>query len=275
MKKLLILGAVLMSVPLASFAQAGTTTGTQATGVTPATTVTDPGLLPGDFFYFFDRWAEALNMAITLNSESKARKHLEYAKERIAEMGKVLEDPRAKLEDVAGAKDDFDERVANAAAIVKSEKDKGNDVSDLARELDDELDDADEELKDILREHGDEASKAEAEIRAKLAALSPTDPQVQGLTQALESITKEKNDARKEEDDLDTDLDDEQALFEEVMGKELSAQKHKEQAEKRARENAIQVGMPVIEGDDVDESDVNNLEQEIQKGERMMEGLYR
>lgn len=229
MRKLLILGAVLISVPFVSFAQTSAT-GTVTAPVVAETAVSAPGLLPGDFFYFFDRWTEALNLALTFNKENKARKHLEYAKERIAEMGKVLENPSAKLEDVKSAKDNFDTQVADAAAIVKSEKDSGADVAGLARELDDELDASKMELKDILKGHGNESSRAEEQIRAKLATLSPTDPQVQGLTQALESITKEKTDSMKEEDDLDIDLMDEQALFEEIMGKEMSAQKHIDEA---------------------------------------------
>lgn len=228
MKKLLILGAVLISVPFVSFAQTGTTT--TPAPATGTITITNPGLLPDDFLYFLDRWSEALNMAITFNKEKKARKHLEYAKERVAEMGEVLKDSTAKLEDIADAKADFDERVQEAALLVKEEKDKGSDVKNLARELDDELDDIQDELEDILKEHKDEISHSEEVIRAKLAGLSPTDPQVQGLTQALESITKEKMDAIEEEDDLDDELMDEQELFDEIMGKEMSAQKHIDEA---------------------------------------------
>lgn len=328
MKKLLIAGAVLMFVPFASFAQTATTTVVPETAVT---TITNPGLLPGDFFYFLDRWSEALNLALTFNKENKARKHLEFAKERIAEMGKVLENPSAKLEDVKSVKDNFDAQVADAVALVKSEKDSGADVADLARELDDELDASKSELKDILHGHQNDKSRAEAEIRAKLASLSPTDPQVQGLTQALESITKEKGDAMKEEDGLDGDFMDEQALFEEVMGKEMSAEKHMEQAlrlrdrigqglseelstsseklmkdaqaaikrgdfesanrmsqqaqsalEKvREMRRDINIGAPVIDGmmdsgaGDVGESNVNGLENEINKGENMMNDLIR
>lgn len=229
MKKILITGVMLMSTPFVLLAQT-TTTGTIDTPAVTTTTIAEPGFVPGDFFYFIDRWTEAFNMTITFNKEKKARKHLEYAKERVAEMGEVLKDPKATIDDVADAKADFDERVTEAAALVKEEKDKGADIADLAREIDDELDDSINELRDIFNDHKDRSSRAEEEIRAKLSVLLPTDPQVQGLTQALESITKEKNNAMKEEDDLDIDLGDEQELLEELMGEELSAQKHLEQA---------------------------------------------
>src|SRR3972149_3115556 len=227
MNKFIVAGIMLVSAPFVSFAQTSTT---DLTPVTGTITITNPGLMPGDFFYFLDRWSEVLNIAITFNKENKARKHFEYAKERVAEMSEVLKNPSAKLENIARAKTNFDERIAQAADIVKGEKDKGSDVANIARELDNELQAIREELTNILKEHKDKASREEEEIRAKLDSLSPTDPQVKGLTQALESITKEKSDAAKEEEDVDGDLEDEQKLFEEIMGKEMSAQKHLDEA---------------------------------------------
>lgn len=313
MKKILILVAVLVSLPFVSFAQISTTTD----GAIRTTKIINPGFLPGDFFYFLDRWSETLSMAVTFNSENKARKHLEYAKERIAEMDKRLKDSETKLKDVKSAREDFDKRVAKAAAIVKAEKDKGSDVKNLARELDDELDEAEDALKDMLKEYKEKSTRAEEVIRAKLAGLSPTDPQVKGLTQALESILKEKTDAIKEEDDLDDDLLDEQELFEEIMGKELSAQKHLEQAMRlrESMEQRLPAGLSTsseklmrdaesamkrgdfetakriseqaedaldkvreimmdddddMDMEDLDTDDIDDLEEEIRKGERMM-----
>jgi chromosome segregation ATPase len=229
-KKSFIIGIVLLSMPSILFAQVSTTTNTQATNTLPIAVVVDPGLVPDDFFYFLDRFTESLNMVFIFNKEDKARKHFEYAKERVAEMREVLRDPNAKLGDIATVKDNFETQVADAIVIVKSENDGGKDISGLARELAHDLDEAVEEFRDVLHEHGDETSTAENEIRAKLASLSPTDPQVQGLTQALESITKEKMDTREEENDIDVDFSDEQATFDDVMGKEMSAQRHIDEA---------------------------------------------
>ncbi|MDO8604833.1 MAG: DUF5667 domain-containing protein [bacterium] len=225
MKNILIAGIVLMAMPFVSFAQTGATGTVAATGTI---TVTNPGLLPGDFFYFLDKLTEAFNTALTFNKEKKARLHLEYAKERIVEIKEVLKDTKAKIEDVTSAKSDFDTEISAAATLVKEEKDKGSDVKELAKELDDELDDMQDELKDIFKDHKDEYSRAEIALRAKIAALAPGDPQIKGLTQALLSITKEKEAADKEEEDVDDDLMDEQDLFDEIMGDEASAMKHQE-----------------------------------------------
>jgi len=228
MKKVFFGGMALLLVPFATFAQ---TAPAETTTTTFATTIADPGLIPGDFFYFIDKIGETINTALTLNKEKKARLHLEYAKERVAEVKEVLKNPKAKLEDIASAKEDFATRVAEAALLVKTQKESGADVADLARELDDDLDVSRIELKKILREHQSNQGRAESVIREKLGSLTDTEaPQLEGLVNALNAITKEKSDAIKEEGDIDTDLEDEQALFEEVMGKEMSAQKHIEQA---------------------------------------------
>lgn len=283
---------MLMVVPFVSSAQTaatGTVVATVST-TTTATVVADAGLVPGNFFYFLDRWTEALNMAFTFNKEKKARKHLEYAKERVAEMSEVLKKPDAKLEDVASAKENFDAQVAAAASLVKSEKESGVDVADLARELDDELISSQDALKSVFKEHKDKSSRAEEELRSKLSSLSSDDPQVQGLTQALESVTKEKDDATKEEVDLDTNLMDEQATFDEVMGKEVSDQKHAENAvrlrDRMDQETSMSTGTSSgsfmnnggaesANSSDLGETHVSNLEQEIKKGEKAVEEFDR
>lgn len=226
MKKFIIIAMLFAVVPFVSFAQtSGTTTTTAPSTVTPVT----PGLLPGDFFYFLDRWGEALNLFLTFNQETKARLNLEYARERAAEIKQVLADPRRKVEDVADAKQNFDEHIAVAASTIKEEKDKGVDVTDLAKELDDELDASHEDIKDALSGHEHQASAAEAELRAKIAALPPGDPQLEGLTKALEAITKEKEDTQNEDSDLDHNVLGQQAVFEDIMGPQVSAEKHLEQ----------------------------------------------
>lgn len=229
MKKILYTGIVLAMFPFVTFAQTAAT-GTTAT-TTPSTSVTPavPGLLPGDFFYFLDRWGEALNMFLTFNKEEKARLNLEYAKERASEIKEVLKDSRRKIADIEDAKKNYDEHIAEATATIKEEKDKGNDVSELARELDDELDVSHSELKDAYKEHEGRTSQAEAELRAKIAALPAGDPQIEGLTKALESIIKEKEDAQGEDTDVEKNVSDTQSVFEDAMGPRVSAQKHLEQ----------------------------------------------
>lgn len=346
MKKIIIVGIMFAMTPFVSFAQAVETetvavVPTSVAATTLGASVADAGLAPGDFFYFMDRFSEALNVAFTFNKEKKARKHIEYAKERIAEMSEVLKKPESKLDDVADAKSDFDERIAEAAILVKSEKESGSDVVDLARELDDELDVSRKALKDVLKGHKEKSSRAEAVIQAKLGSLTDSEvPQLKGLLEALSAISKEKQETIKEENDLDIELQDERKIFEEIMGKEMSAKKHFEQAMRmhssikfgatdpvigetdnysrimeeaqkamtrgdfdaakmmskeaeRTLESAqdmedddftpVVMGVPTMmdinaddnENDDIDDSDIDNLEQEIKRGEMMMQDFDR
>jgi len=330
--------------PFVSFAQTAeietvAVVPTSTTTTTLVAQITDAGFTPGDFFYFIDRFSESLNMAFTFNKEKKASKHIKYAKERVAEMDEVLKKPDAKLDDVADAKADFDKRIAEAAILVKSEKESGSDVADLARELDDELDAIREALKNIFNEHKDESSRAEAVIQAKLGSLTDSEaPQLKGLLEALSAISKEKQETIKEENDLDIDLQDEREIFEEIMGNEMSAEKHFEKAmqlrvnlenvdgqvqsqaseqlmkqaeeammrgdfdvakmmskeAERVFENAREmddefrsgvIGAPIMmdinddenddKNDNIDDSDVDNLEQEIKRGEVMMQDFDR
>ncbi|MBI5078226.1 MAG: hypothetical protein HZB11_02590 [Candidatus Yonathbacteria bacterium] len=315
MKKLLVLGTLLMSAPFISFAETPTTT-------VPTIEAIKPGLLPGDFFYFLDQWGESLSLALTFNKENKARKHIEYAKERVSEISEVLKKPGAKIEDVTSAKENFGTQISDAATLVKAEKDNGSDIGGLARELDDELGVFKDELKDIFKGYKDNVGRVEDTMRAKLASLSSDNPEVQGLTEVLQSVTEEKGNAMQEEDGLDAGFMDEHALFEEVMGKEMSAQKHlgeamrlkarlgamadqipaevaassqgllnqaeaantrgdfemakklSKQAKKmleKARDMAEDAG--TTEPQEVSDSDVTDLEKEIKKSEKAMEGF--
>ncbi|OIO30750.1 hypothetical protein AUJ77_01840 [Candidatus Nomurabacteria bacterium CG1_02_43_90] len=244
MKKLFIFGAILLSAPFVSFAQV-TATGTAAVNVTATTSVAtttvavsasttvavDPGLVPGDFFYPLSLFGEKVNLFFTFNPEKKARLHLEYAKERVAEIKEVLKNPNAKIQDVATAKDNFASQISGASTIVKSEKEKGVDVAGLASDLSVEIDDSSVEIKDVLHAHQNSIVQAENEIRAQIEAVASSNPaKVQELTKKLGEITKEKNDTTKEEGDTNANISDQQGVLEQVMGAELSAKKHVEEA---------------------------------------------
>lgn len=226
MKKFLIIGVLFAVFPFVTYAQ---TTGTTIVPASSTVTTVSPGLLPGDFFYFLDNWGEAIRTFFTFNIEAKARLDLEYARERAAEIKQVLSDPRRKLEDIVGAQANFDQHIADAAAIVKDEKAAGTDVSELAKELDDELDFSHNDIKDALITHENLTSTGEVELRAKIEALPAGDPQIEGLTNALEQITKEKEGAQNESSDLENKVLDQQAVFEDAMGPKISAEKHLEQ----------------------------------------------
>lgn len=60
-----------------------------------ASAATNPGIKPGNFFYFFDTTFEKIGLFFTFSPEKKARKALEYADERLAEAEAVAENAEA------------------------------------------------------------------------------------------------------------------------------------------------------------------------------------
>lgn len=324
MKKLIIVGIMFLVLPFYTFAQGATSTSVNVTGTV---TLKDAGLLPGDFFYFFDKLGESINIAFTFNKENKARKHIEYAKERVAEINEVLKNEKAVVGDIADAKKDFEERIAEVAVILQDGGMEATEASKLALEIDDELDSSKEALREIFKHHKNRSSNAEEKLITLMASLPKGDPQLAGLSKALESITKEKDDSIKIEDDLDIDFVDEKDIFENIMGKQISSQKHTDEAtelmtslgglipggavisakallkkaddantrgdfdlakklSKQAKDILEKASDVLEENEDeneiddeldidgsLDDSSIRNLEQEIEKGDRMLDGL--
>ena len=59
---------------------------------TQVSAATNAGVKPGSFFYFLDTTFENISLFFTFNSENKAKKALEYADERLAEIEAVAEE---------------------------------------------------------------------------------------------------------------------------------------------------------------------------------------
>jgi len=81
-------------------------------------------------------------------------------------------------------------------------------------------------LKEIFKDRIKSSSNEEERLILLISTLQKGDPQLAGLSKALESATKERESAIKEEDEIDDDLSDEEDLLEDIMGKEISSQKH-------------------------------------------------
>ncbi len=80
MKKLGILALVLALIMAFAIP-----TGILAAAETASDTLPDPGITPDSPFYFMDKWGKQISLAFTFNTESKVRKALQYAEERLAE----------------------------------------------------------------------------------------------------------------------------------------------------------------------------------------------
>lgn len=75
------------------------------------------GLVPGDFFYFLDRFTEKISLAITKNSARKAEKTLQYAEERFEELQTIVSTKNADTEKVEQALDEYKKGLELASNI--------------------------------------------------------------------------------------------------------------------------------------------------------------
>src|SRR3990167_1895062 len=90
---------------------------------TQASAATNAGVKPGSFFYFFDTAFENVGLFFTFNSEGKAKKALEYADERLAEIEAVAGENDSGV--VKTAITNYESNIALATEKSKEVKDKG------------------------------------------------------------------------------------------------------------------------------------------------------
>jgi len=87
-----------------------------------ASAATSPGVKPGSFFYVFDRAFENISLFFTFNRESKAKKSIEYANERLAEAEAIANDGKADV--IEKTIDDYQESIglkrAFSSALVEN-----------------------------------------------------------------------------------------------------------------------------------------------------------
>lgn len=88
------------------------------------------GFVPGDFFYFLDRFAEKVSLAITKNPTRKAEKALQYAEERFEELQAVVNVKSADEGEIQRALDGYKKGLELTSNISRTieEKEQKKDV---------------------------------------------------------------------------------------------------------------------------------------------------
>lgn len=239
MKKILLAIIVLAIIPQALYAQ--TTATTTSTSPVIVVVFKNPGLVSGDFFYFADRWIEALNEFITFREESIAKLALEHAQERASEIAVILQTKGALSDEVKNTKEDFDDDIEKASEILKTQGKIENN---------EELKASNEMLKQAYRDYHKDLRGNEEKLSKELDdAIEKGDAGIQKeLQEKIKKIKEEKElvreDGELEDEDIDEDEmkdnedgeDDDKTAGE--IGDKKSAEVHIENA-KRAREQFI------------------------------------
>lgn len=191
------------------------------------------GLTPESPFYFLDKLGEGLREFFTFNPEGKARLQISFAAERVAEIKVILETKGVEAKGLEVAQSRFQAHLANAATIVIDQKSKGRDVSNLAKELDDELEAPKSALTNSFKEQKLVLKAKEDELKAqlKVAHRAGDTAKEEGLAQELGQVKAQLELLEFKEEDIEDELEAEEEKIEEEMEAQLKAEKTIREAE--------------------------------------------
>ncbi|MEK7664197.1 MAG: hypothetical protein AAB340_02035 [Patescibacteria group bacterium] len=192
------------------------------------------GLTPESPFYFLDRLGEALRELFTFSPEGKARLQVEFAAERVAEIKIILETKGVDAKGLEVAQARLREHLGEAAEIVIKQKNKGKDVSSLAKELDDDFEEPKFILAESFEAEKEELKTKKDDLKGKLkAAIKAGDSAlVETLSQELGRVKAQLELLELKEEELEDDLDEEEKKLE----NELDAREEAEEAIREAKE---------------------------------------
>ncbi len=217
--KSLIIAAALV-LPLTVFAQSATP---------PA--VPTPGILPDSPWYFLDRIGEYFQELFTFQPAAKARLELKFAGERLAEIKVLIDQKGAQAKGLDVAEGRLKDSLAKAADIVASEKTKGQDVTDLAKELRDSIDAEDSALHDIYKPQADALGAQIKDLQQKIAAAL-----LAGDNALADQLRSQLAALRAQSDALDHEVSDQSAPLEDAANKLKDQMDLKSQAEESVKE---------------------------------------
>lgn len=156
------------------------------TFVSAATTA---GVKPGSFFYIFDTVSEKIALFFTFNPQKKAKKALEYADERLAEIEAIAEEKNPDAVKTAVA--DYESNVALATEKSKEVADKGQ-AESLLTAIEDNASKNQEVLSVVLIKVPEEAKAAIARaIEASKKGQEEAAKQIADLKGEVEKLKQE------------------------------------------------------------------------------------
>ena len=196
------------------------------------------GFTPESPFYFLDKLGEALREFFTFNPEGKAHLQITFAAERVAEIKVVLEKRGVEAKGLEVAQSRFQAHLANAATIVADQKSKGEDVSNLAKELDDKLEKPKSALADSFKTEKRALEAKEDELKAQLKAAHQAGDTAkeEALAQELGQVKAQKELLELKEEDIENELEAEEEKLEEEMEAQHKAEKAIQEAEEEKQE---------------------------------------
>ncbi len=178
-----------------------------------ASAATTAGVKPGSFWYFFDTASEKIALFFTFNPENKAKKALEYADERLAEIEAIADEKNPGAVKVAIT--NYEDNVALATEKSREVKDKG-------------------QAENLLTAIEEKASKNQEVLSAVLIKV-PEEAKA-AIAQAIEASKKGQEEAAKQIADLKGEVEKLKQEVAELKAKDEERKKIIEELSKRKSE---------------------------------------
>jgi len=230
MKKLITYSISLflvLGVNSLAMAQVTSTQSTTTQATTTQVTLPPAGLTPDSPFYFLNQFREAVQMFFTFNPEAKAKLEVSFASERVAEIKAVISTKGVQDKAVAVAETSLQNSLSNAAKIVAAEKSKGNDVSQLANSLNDQI----AQNKELLSQVFDNQKNA-LDVKIEELKTAASDARSVGSATTTDALAQQIQDLKTQQDLLDkakqsqeNAIDSENAKIEDQMNAKDEAAK--------------------------------------------------
>ncbi len=197
------------------------------------------GITPASPFAFLDRWGEKVQEFFSFGSEAKAKLQIKFAGERLAEIKVMLRTKGVTPKGLEVAQSQLNQHVEKAIKEVETAKQKGDEVSNLAKEINERLHQQRQVAKETFQEIKDRLNERKKELRRQfVVAVQDGDIEAQKKLQSqLEAINNELRKAKNEEQTATKSLVEERKrLWNNLNADELEAEKVKEVEELIAEE---------------------------------------
>lgn len=188
------------------------------------------GITPDSTFYFLDRLSENIRQFFTFSANSKVELQIEFAGERIAEIGAMVEKNGPKDKGIEKAKKLLLANVAYAAEVVNKEKAAGKDVFQFAKNIDEKFDARDKLLVQTFLDARAKLAADHKKIKENMLAEAQTigdTKKVAELTQQLSDIEVQVKDLQNKKEDIKVSFRNEKRKIEENL-KQKDRQKDEE-----------------------------------------------
>jgi hypothetical protein len=175
----------------------------------PQAALPSAGLTPESAFYFLDTFSESLREFFTISPEGKARLQITFAAERIAEIKVVLETKGVDAKGLEVAQAKLQANLERVNALLAGQKADGKDISELAKELDDDFDGPKSALKEAFK-----AEKRALEVQEKELKAEIREARQAGDTALIDALVKELGEVKAQKELLELKADEQEEALE-------------------------------------------------------------